>query len=106
MSEGVHSHQLTRRDTPLQRYAVNPEGVAEDSLSSAIAITLATAAGENILKLSPLHETIDTAALDAIFRHYDGSEIDRADAYLCFVHDGYRIVVYCDGRIVVQEPSE
>lgn len=103
MSEGVHSHQPIRRDTPPRRYTINTEEITGNSLSTAIALTLAKAAGEEVLKLSPLHETVDTAALDTIFRHYDASGLDRADAYLCFVHDGYRIIVYCDGRIVVQE---
>lgn len=106
MSEGIHSQEAARHDTVPRRYAVDTEVTTGTSLSGAIALTLAKAAGENVLELSPLQETIDVVALDTIFRHYTESDIDRAGASLCFVHDGYRIIVYCDGRIVVQEPPE
>lgn len=106
MSKGIDSQQSVEQDGAPRRYSANTKEIPGNSLSSAIAITLARAADENVLKLSPLHETIDVAALDAIFRPYDELKSDRTDTYLCFVHDGYRVRVYSDGRIVVQELRE
>ncbi|NHN49053.1 hypothetical protein G9464_15840 [Halostella sp. JP-L12] len=56
---------------------------------------VAEAAGADPLDLTPLVATIDTDALDALFRSAS------RDAVLSFEHDGCRVTVSGEGRIVV-----
>ncbi|PSQ28626.1 hypothetical protein BRD03_02760 [Halobacteriales archaeon QS_9_68_17] len=56
---------------------------------------LAAAADADPLDLTPLTASVDPDALDELFRHAS------CDAMLTFEHDGYRVRVSGEGRVVV-----
>ena len=78
-----------------------------EPLSDTVVKAISEAAGLDPTELStPLIESVDPDALDALFRpRHDGSP-RRADGRVAFTNNGYEIVVHGDGRVFVYEPTQ
>ena len=72
--------------------------------SIAIIETVAIAANREPTGLEPLHETVDSDALDTLIRSV-GTNSSDGDATVTFGFDGHEVTVQCGGSVVVR-PDE
>lgn len=81
----------------------NQSGI--DSLALAVLEAVAEREDTNVTDLPPLHNTIDSEALDKLFRpKYDGTP--REGGYVAFIYAGYWVTVYHDGSVELSEYTE
>jgi len=80
-------------------HAVRVDLTAGGSPSDAVVAAVANVRGVDPASLAPLHESVDTEALDALF---DGRG-DGSNRHVEFQYVGYDVTVRGDGRIVVAE---
>ena len=85
---------MATRGTPSTDGAGHPSRSPPEPPTHAVAAALAAREGVDPTELPPLHDSIDTEAMDAVL---DGGE----DVRLTFSHLGYEVTVTGDGRVEV-----
>jgi len=72
-------------------------------VSMSVVEALAEVTGEDVIDLPPLHEFVDTDALDSLF--VPQSTYARTDGAVSFVFADHPVTVYSTGEIVVYAES-
>lgn len=88
-----------------ETYHVSFEWTNSDSASYAVIESLSAVSGVEPTSLTPLYETLDPTALDALFRPVSG-ETPRHHGSISFSHDGYDMTVLAHGEIAIGIPEE
>lgn len=73
--------------------------------TTAIVETVADITGRDVLRMEPLHDVIQTDALDAVFRPTDGTARDNAETSVTVQYLDFAVTVRGDGAVVVR-PAE
>lgn len=68
-----------------------------EQLSLEIVTTVAAKTGREPLEMEPLHNVVETDALDRLFQSTEGRVI--------FPYEGYRVVVEAAGSVTVEDPQ-
>lgn len=88
---GGSFHALDPEDVVERRYDLPEAG----SVTETVVYALAEAVDADPTDLTPLEASVDTEALDRLFRP------DVRDTLLSFEHDGHSVTVSGEGRVVV-----
>lgn len=68
-----------------------------EQLSLEIVTAVAAKTGREPSEMEPLHNVVDTDALDRLFRGANGR--------VSFPYEGYHVVVEADGTVTVEDPQ-
>jgi hypothetical protein len=77
----------------------------ESSISARVVEAVARASGADPQALPPLHEAIETDALDSLYAHASADSAERAAPTVLFSYAGYEVRVRSATDVEVREPT-
>jgi hypothetical protein len=77
----------------------------ESSISARVVEAVARASGTEPQALPPLHEAIETDALDALYAHANADSAERVAPTVLFPYAGYEVRVQSATDIELREPT-
>lgn len=95
-------------DEPTPPANTDPSTVVEfdGPASDAVVTAVASEAGVDPLRMTPLYQVVEPDALDALVAHArTATAADESDQWLSFRYEGYEVFVCGDGRVFL-EPDE